>query len=186
MHLRCTSVFWSQNALWLLWVHFVSPTPVTSNRRVAATAGTATSSTYEVKVWWRVRPSFWNGQRTALVTLTRPGRELLESHRQPGIAGRPQIFYAGLAKPREATHDAQLSRVVSVEPEIRPSSKGRRAGTLVGLDPANGVAAPDDARLYHLSVDTGTGQLPKIAQVDAVAFRDGPQDSWVMREIPLR
>jgi hypothetical protein len=60
------------------------------------------------------------------------------------------------------------------------------ADTLVGLDPANGVAAPDDARLYHLSVDTGTGQLPKIAQVDAVALRDGPQDSWVMREIPLR
>ena len=68
--------------------------------------------------------------------------------------------------------------------EAQPQEAPKRQR--VGLDPANGVAAPDDARLYHLSVDTGTGQLPKIAQVDAVAFRYGPQDSWVMREIPLR
>ena len=40
-----------------------------------------------------------------------PGRAVLEQHRQPAPGEPPQMFYAGLAKPREATHDAQLSRV---------------------------------------------------------------------------
>jgi hypothetical protein len=56
-------------------------------------------------------PQLLDGQRTALVTLTRSGRELLENHRHAGPGEQPQAFYAGLAKPREATHDAQLSRV---------------------------------------------------------------------------
>lgn len=56
-------------------------------------------------------PQVLDGQRTALVTLTRAGRDVLESHRRSGVGEAPQIFYAGLAKPREATHDAQLSRV---------------------------------------------------------------------------
>jgi hypothetical protein len=56
-------------------------------------------------------PQLLGGQRTALVTLTDTGRSVLEQHRQPASGEQPQVFYAGLAKPREATHDAQLSRV---------------------------------------------------------------------------
>jgi len=75
-------------------------------------------------------PQLLDGQRTALVTLTRPGREVLESHRQPGIDERPQIFYAGLAKPREATHDAQLSRVYAEAAE-RLQERGCRIRRVV-------------------------------------------------------
>ena len=42
--------------------------------------------------------------------LTREGKQLLEQHRVPGDGGRTQAYYAGLAKPREALHDAQLYR----------------------------------------------------------------------------
>ncbi len=56
-------------------------------------------------------PHVLDGQRTALVTLTPAGRSVLEHHRQPASGEPAQVFYAGLAKPREATHDAQLSRV---------------------------------------------------------------------------
>lgn len=56
-------------------------------------------------------PHLLDGQRTALVTLTHAGRSVLEQYRQPAPGEHPQLFYAGLAKPRELTHDAQLSRV---------------------------------------------------------------------------
>lgn len=75
-------------------------------------------------------PQLLDGQRTALVTLTRLGREVLESNRQPGLGERPQIFYAGLAKPREATHDAQLSRVYAEAAE-RLQERGCRIRRVV-------------------------------------------------------
>ena len=56
-------------------------------------------------------PHVLNGQRTALVTLTRSGQALLEQHRRVPAGEPTQNYYSGLAKPREATHDAQLSRV---------------------------------------------------------------------------
>ena len=58
-------------------------------------------------------PHVLDGERTALVTLTHAGRSVLEQYRQPAPGEHAQVFYAGLAKPREATHDAQLSRVYS-------------------------------------------------------------------------
>lgn len=58
-------------------------------------------------------PQVLDGQRTALVTLTDAGRSVLEQHRQPASGEPAQVFYAGLVKPREATHDAQLARVYS-------------------------------------------------------------------------
>jgi len=56
-------------------------------------------------------PQFRDGERAALVTLTREGKDLLERHRSRIESPDRQEFYAGLAKPREATHDAQLYRV---------------------------------------------------------------------------
>lgn len=54
-------------------------------------------------------------QRVALneqeraITLTRDGRDLLESHRD-SRSERPQVFYAGADRARERTHDAQIYR----------------------------------------------------------------------------
>ena len=49
-----------------------------------------------------------DGVRASAVVLTREGKQLLEAHRVPRGGGPPQAYYAGLAKPREALHDAQL------------------------------------------------------------------------------
>jgi hypothetical protein len=75
-------------------------------------------------------PQLLDGHRTSLVALTPRGREVLESHRQPGVGEPPQIFYAGLAKPREATHDAQLSRVYAEAAE-RLQERGCRIHRVV-------------------------------------------------------
>ena len=57
-------------------------------------------------------PQFRDGERAALVTLTHEGKALLDHHRssQSHANGAAQAYYAGLAKPREARHDAQLYR----------------------------------------------------------------------------
>lgn len=49
------------------------------------------------------------GERTVIVTLTKQGRDVLESHRSRG-GGSGQTFYAGAVKTRELSHDAQLYR----------------------------------------------------------------------------
>jgi hypothetical protein len=56
-------------------------------------------------------PVFRDGERAALVTLTADAKALLEHHRASPHGPAAQQFYAGLAKPREAHHDAQLYRV---------------------------------------------------------------------------
>jgi hypothetical protein len=53
---------------------------------------------------------FRDGQRAALVTLTNEARTLLEHLPPRGGVHAQQEFYSGLAKPREAQHDAQLYR----------------------------------------------------------------------------
>ena len=47
-------------------------------------------------------------RKTALVTLTERGRDLLESHRDRDSEEPRQEFYAGVVKPRELAHDSQL------------------------------------------------------------------------------
>lgn len=47
--------------------------------------------------------------RSAIVTLTRQGRALLNEHRSPDHKPR-QHFYAGTVRPRELTHDAHVYR----------------------------------------------------------------------------
>jgi hypothetical protein len=64
-----------------------------------------------------VTPHVLSGERTALVTLTRSGHALLERHRHRPDNDSPQVFYSGLVKPRESTHDAQLARVYKAAAE---------------------------------------------------------------------
>src|SRR5205807_359183 len=54
-------------------------------------------------------PHQLNGQRTQLLTLTAQGQRVLQHYQRRDAAPR-QAYYAGLAKPRELTHDAQLYR----------------------------------------------------------------------------
>jgi len=51
-----------------------------------------------------------NREPIAVAVLTRQGKDLLDTHRS-AADGRPQTFYAGLVKPREIAHDAQLYRL---------------------------------------------------------------------------
>lgn len=57
----------------------------------------------------RTMPYVVGNTRTTLVTLTEQGRAVLEEARQDHDRDH-QVFYAGIAKPRELSHDAQLHR----------------------------------------------------------------------------
>jgi hypothetical protein len=50
-----------------------------------------------------------------VVALTREGKALLDAHREPRQDGRRQEYYAGVVKPRELRHDAQLYRTYRSE-----------------------------------------------------------------------
>ena len=54
------------------------------------------------------------GRAEVVVTLTRDGRDLLNAHLHAGD-GRAQTYYAGLVKPRELAHDAQLYRLFQTD-----------------------------------------------------------------------
>jgi hypothetical protein len=75
-------------------------------------------------------PHLLGGERTALVTLTDTGRRLLETHRHRRSDGPIQSYYAGLAKPREASHDAQLYRVYT-SAAVRLEERGLRVRRVV-------------------------------------------------------
>lgn len=55
-----------------------------------------------------------NREPTAVVVLTRTGKEVLDGHRRPGET-RSQTFHAGLVKPREIAHDSQVYRLYQAE-----------------------------------------------------------------------
>jgi DNA-binding MarR family transcriptional regulator len=55
-----------------------------------------------------VRTERLDGHRDHLVVLTDRGRDLLNQHRVDRGHEHDQTFYAGLVKPREAEHDAQI------------------------------------------------------------------------------
>jgi len=57
------------------------------------------------------------------VTLTEGGRHLLETHRRDREEGREQAFHAGVNRPRELSHDAQLYRAYLRE-EVRLREAG--------------------------------------------------------------
>ena len=75
-------------------------------------------------------PHVLDGQRTALVTLTRAGRALLERHRHPAENEAPQAYYDGLVKPREVSHDAQLARLYVAAAE-RLQGQGARVSRVL-------------------------------------------------------
>jgi len=56
-----------------------------------------------------------NHDPTRVVVLTREGKALLDGHRDAGTVGRAQQYHAGLVKPRELAHDAQLYRLYQAE-----------------------------------------------------------------------
>lgn len=55
-------------------------------------------------------PKVLDGHPTTLVTLTREGQALLERHQRTEGDESRQAYYAGLAKPRELSHDSRLYR----------------------------------------------------------------------------
>jgi hypothetical protein len=65
-----------------------------------------------------------NGESMAVVVLTRAGKDVLEAHRRPG-ADRLQAFHAGLVKPREIAHDAQIYRLYQAEADRIEAEGGR-------------------------------------------------------------
>ena len=66
-----------------------------------------------------------NHRPTAVVTLTRDGRDLLEAHQTVGEGRVRQAYYADLVKPRELGHDAQLYRVFQAEAAKIEAAGGR-------------------------------------------------------------
>ena len=56
-----------------------------------------------------------NHQPMRLVVLTREGQALLAAKQDHGADGPRQQYHAGLVKPREAAHDAQLHRLFQAE-----------------------------------------------------------------------
>ena len=73
-----------------------------------------------------------NNTPERVVVLTTEGRDLLEAHREPREErDEPdQRYYAGLVKPRELAHDAQLYRMFEIERE-RLEAEGARITRIV-------------------------------------------------------
>jgi hypothetical protein len=65
-----------------------------------------------------------NRESTAVVVLTRAGKDLLDAHRTADTS-RAQSFHAGLVKPREIAHDSQLYRLYQAEAERIEGEGGR-------------------------------------------------------------
>lgn len=74
-----------------------------------------------------------NRQSTAVVVLTREGKDVLDAHRSPGDA-REQTFHAGLVKPREIAHDSQLYRLFQAEAERIEAEGGRVSRVLLDYE----------------------------------------------------
>jgi DNA-binding MarR family transcriptional regulator len=72
------------------------------------------------------RPYVVGREKTSLVTLTERGRELLDRHRSARRNAPRQEFYAGVVKPRELAHDAQLYRAY-----LHAAARLRRSGSTV-------------------------------------------------------
>jgi hypothetical protein len=66
-----------------------------------------------------------NRQSVAVAVLTREGKSLLDAHQDRTTARPPQAFHAGLVKPRELAHDAQLFRLFQAEAARIEAEGGR-------------------------------------------------------------
>lgn len=133
----------------------------------------------------RTVPHVIGRQRTVVVTLTDRGQALLEANRSPDRHERDQTFYAGVAKPRELAHDAQLYRAyldaaervraeggtvqrVVLDYELKREYQQFRAGLDRERRRAERDAEPDDsaiaawARDHDLPMDDGHVQFPDV------------------------
>jgi DNA-binding Lrp family transcriptional regulator len=67
---------------------------------------------------------------TQVAVLTREAKALLDAHQQPHPDGRQQQYYAGLVKPREIAHDAQVYGLYEIE-AARIDAEGGRVMRIV-------------------------------------------------------
>jgi hypothetical protein len=82
----------------------------------------------------RTVPLIDRDRRTTVVTLTNEGRDLLESARRPVADDARQAFHAGIARPRELSHDAQLYRAYEEAAERIERDGGRVRRVVLEVD----------------------------------------------------
>jgi DNA-binding MarR family transcriptional regulator len=75
-----------------------------------------------------------NHEQSTVVTLTRDGRELLESHQRTEDGRASQSYYADVVKPREMGHDAQLYRLFQAEAAKIEADGGRIERVIVDAE----------------------------------------------------
>ena len=117
-----------------------------------------------------------NRQPVAVAVLTREGKSLLEAHQEPS-AGRPaQAFHAGLVKPREIAHDAQLFRLFQAEAARIEAEGGRIQRVVLDYElkrefqtflnrptrAHDGEDVATFAAAHHLPVVAGHVELPDL------------------------
>jgi hypothetical protein len=66
-----------------------------------------------------------NRESAAVAVLTRDGKSLLEAHQDRSNGRSPQAYHAGLVKPRELAHDAQLYALFRAEASRIEAEGGR-------------------------------------------------------------
>ena len=71
---------------------------------------------------------------TRVLTLTSDGWNLLERHREPGLDGREQSYYAGVANARALGHDSQLYRMFIAEADRIIAEGGRVTRVVLGQE----------------------------------------------------
>ena len=119
------------------------------------------------------------GRPTAVLVLTREGKALLEAHQDAREDGRQQRYHAGLVKPRELSHDAQLYRPYQAEAARIEEDGGQVARVVLDYELKheyqtflNRPDVPDDqepesdlrtfAAAAHLPVVDGHLELPDV------------------------
>jgi hypothetical protein len=110
-----------------------------------------------------------NREPLAVVVLTREGKRLLEAHRTPS-GDRPQEFHAGLVKPREIAHDAQLYRLYEAAADQIEAEGGRVARVVLDYELKrdyqtflNRPDRPEDAdHAKDLELFAATARLPVV------------------------
>jgi hypothetical protein len=118
-----------------------------------------------------------NREPTAVAVLTRAGKSLLDAHRDHAGDREPQAFHAGLVKPRELAHDAQLYRLFQAEAARIEADGGRVERVLLDYElkrdyqtflnrPTIGADRGDDvaafAAAHDLPVIDGHLELPDL------------------------
>jgi len=110
-----------------------------------------------------------NREPTRVVVLTRDGKALLDARREP-TADRQQLYHAGLVKPRELAHDAQLYRLYQAEAARLEDGGGRIARVVLDYEIKrdyqtflNRPDRPEDAdREEDVAAFAAANQLPVI------------------------